>query len=245
MILSDKDIRKYYQNSDNTLIDPFNSADLKSASYDLTAGNKYYSYSGRSRKKRFLGKSRGGSQKSKDENMIELKQGDKIKIAPRGSAIVISQEKLIMPEDLCATVSLALSLVKKGLIMAVQPPIDPGYEGKIIALLHNMSDENIEIDFGKHILTLIFYKLSSNPESTYEGRYRDITLEQFCDDSLKQAALVNLTEEAKRACADAQDAAKKSNAFMIKSLTFILGLVTLIVTVLKIYITILSGGISH
>ena len=42
------------------------------------------------------------------------------------------------PRDICANVSLAFGLIKKGIVFAVQPPIDPGYHGAIVALMHNM-----------------------------------------------------------------------------------------------------------
>ena len=148
--------------------------------------------------------------------------------------------------DICASVSLAFGLIKKGIIFAVQPPIDPGYHGAIVALLHNMSDEEIILEHGRHILNVVYYKLESavSAEDAYKGAYDDITLKKFCTESVKHSAIVQLTGEAKAACKEATDASQKAEKASSeakdashKTLGTIITIITVMLAVLTILMT--------
>ena len=56
-------------------------------------------------------------------------------------------------------------------MLAAQPPYDPGYDGKTVALLHNLSDEEVEIEKGDHILNIVFSELTMpvEKENLYHG----------------------------------------------------------------------------
>ena len=127
MVLSKKEIIDRINKSEQhtyKFIDPYNIQNVKSASYDLTLGNEYYICSEREK-----------------PDIKKLGVNESVTVPPRATFFVISKEKLHIPLDICASVSLAFGLIRKGIIFAVQPPIDPGYHGAIVALLHNMSDE--------------------------------------------------------------------------------------------------------
>ena len=210
-------------------IDPVDTDNIQSASYDLTLGDEYYICS--------------------DKDAPDIKRlgpNEKITVPPRATFFVISKEKLCIPLDICGSVSLAFGLIKKGIIFAVQPPIDPGYHGAIVALLHNMSDEELILEHGRHILNVVYYKLESavSAEDAYKGAYDDITLKKFCTESVKHSAIVQLTGEAKAACKEATDASHKAEKASSeakdashKTLSTIITIITVMLAVLTILMT--------
>lgn len=74
-------------------IDPVDTDNIQSASYDLTLGDEYYICS--------------------DKDAPDIKRlgpNEKITVPPRATFFVISKEKLCIPLDICASVSLAFGL---------------------------------------------------------------------------------------------------------------------------------------
>lgn len=232
MVLTKKEILERIAISDKhtyKFIDPVNISNIKSASYDLTLGDEYYICSD-----------------TEAPDIKRLAPGEDLIVPPRATFFVISREKLCIPRDICANVSLAFGLIKKGIVFAVQPPIDPGYHGAIIALMHNMSDERIILNYGRHILNVVYHKLISEVpvEDSYKGDYDDITLGKFCTTAVKHSAIVNLTDEAKKACSQAKDASEKAadasekaKDASHKTLSTIITIITVMLAVLTILMT--------
>ena len=210
-------------------IDPYRIENVKSASYDLTLGNEYYICSEREK-----------------PDIKRLGTNEDMVVPPRATFFVISEEKLCIPLDICASVSLAFGLIRKGIIFAVQPPIDPGYHGAIVALLHNMSDEEITLQHGMHILNIVYYQLVRpvSAEDAYKGEYNDITLEKFCTQAVTHSAIVNLANEARKARDKAEQASKQAeeasneakNASH-KTLSTIITIITVLLAVITILLT--------
>lgn len=256
MVLSANEISeqiKLCEKEGHKFIDPYNEDRLQPASYDLTLGDEYYICSEKT-----------------NPDIKKLKEDEDINVPPRSTFFVISREKLYMPSNICASVSLAFRLIKKGIVFSVQPPIDPGYHGAIVALLHNMSDETIVIKHGQHILNIVYYKLEGkvSENNSYHGQYNEITLEKFCTEAIKQSAIQNLTKEAKDAsyealaasetakaasdeaktasktATDASNDAKKASdiarASSHKTLSTIITIVTIILAVLTVLLTIVT-----
>nr|WP_297864659.1 hypothetical protein [uncultured Acetatifactor sp.] len=232
MVLTKKEILERIDNSAKhkyPFIDPVDISNIQSASYDLTLGEEYYICA------------------EKDiPDIKHLGANESLRVPPRATFFVISKEKLCIPNDLCASVSLAFGLIKKGIIFAVQPPIDPGYHGAIVALLHNMSDEEIVLEQGRHILNVVYYQLASQVSAAdaYKGNYNDITLKKFCTEAVKHSAIVTLTNEAKDACDKALTASGKAETASTeaknashKTLSTIITIITVMLAVLTILMT--------
>lgn len=232
MVLSKKEIiERINQSEQHTykFIDPYIIQNVKSASYDLTLGDKYYIC----------------SEKEKPD-IKKMGENESITVPPRATFFVISKEKLYIPHDICASVSLAFGLIRKGIIFAVQPPIDPGYHGAIVALLHNMSDEEITLKQGMHILNIVYYRLTSqvSAEDAYHGEYNEITLEKFCTEAVTHSAIVNLANEAKdarnkaeQASNEAKEASNEAKRASHKTLSTIITIITVLLAVITILLT--------
>lgn len=148
--LNDKDIEKYCKQYG--MVQPYDKKRIKSASYDLSVGNEY----------RF----------SSEKEIKRLGTDGKIKIPPYSLCYLLTEESLNLPNDVCAFVFQRHGIVREGVLMYPQPPIDPGYKGKLYVLLHNLSNEDRYLKRGEHLASLVFLKLSGEAENPY-GKSKD------------------------------------------------------------------------
>ena len=139
-VLAARDIRGLCAGP-NPLVSDFKEANLKGASYDLTAGDEYYIYSEADRTALTIS---------------ELDHNSALVIPPYSVCFVLAREKLTLPLNVTASLSLRLGLLKQGIMLASQPCIDPGYSGKVYAMLHSLSDREVTVKYGDHLLSVEF-----------------------------------------------------------------------------------------
>ena len=152
MIISGKEINK--QCLEHNLITPFISNNLRNSSYDLTVGDEVYC---------------GAEIESLRIRTTFLAKNDSFKIPAYGFAYILCNETIKLPHCMTARVSLRMSLIYKGLVLTVQPPFDPNYNGKVIVLLHNMSTDPIYLKRGERIVTIEFsYVFGTTPLNSLE-----------------------------------------------------------------------------
>lgn len=214
MTLSKKDIKEYCMNE--RLIWPYDEKNVQTCSYDLTFGGEYYFYR---------------EEDGKRVNVVQLKPGEKLYIPADAICYILTKETVKIPNNLTASISLAFGLIKKGVMLAAQPPYDPGYMGKTVALLHNLSDEEVEISIGEHILNIVFNILSSPVDDVdlYKGKYQGLnSLNEYCT-TVKKGAVFVLKQDLERQ-------KKKFGNFLPTLLTII----TVIIAVLTILFTFLT-----
>jgi deoxycytidine triphosphate deaminase len=157
MVLSDTQIKARCFKTPGSMIDPFVSKNLKAASYDLTLGGEY-SCDSVGFKNYF--------------HITILKEGKTLHIPPNATCCFITKEKIRLPRNITATISLRMHLIMRGLILSSQPPGDPGFEGKLPILLHNLSNRAVSIKYGETIITIAFYGVTSDEDILYNGDYR-------------------------------------------------------------------------
>lgn len=215
MVLSKKDIA--FRCEHENLIEDYCYQNIQTCSYDLRMGSQYY-----------YDKNDG----SDVVNICSLQKGEVLKIPPDAICYVITEESVNMPDDLTASISLSLGLIKCGVMLAAQPPYDPGYKGKTVALLHNLSNEPVKIKYGQHILNIVFTKLSNPVEQAqqYRGDYQGLNdLKDFCQE-VRVGAVFELKQELVKK-------KERFNDFMPNVLTAI----TVVIAVLTVLFTILIG----
>lgn len=206
------------------LIDNYRLENIQTCSYDLRMGEQYYFY-------------KEGDHKV---NVCSLRQNESLKIPPNAICYVITEESVNMPQDLTASISLAFGLIKKGVMLAAQPPYDPGYHGKTVALLHNLSNEPVKIKRGDHILNIIFTKLSMPVDSNqlYNGSYQNLRdLKDYCDE-VRIGAVFELNAELRKI----RTRFYNSIPTILTIITVLIGLITLIVTVPPVASSLGFGG---
>lgn len=216
MTLSKNDIEK--RGEHEGLISPYCRSQTQACSYDMTFSGEYYYYD------------------ESDGNQVQIRRlgnSEKLYIPADAICYVLTEESVNMPDDLTASISLAFGLIKKGVMLAAQPPYDPGYRGKTVALLHNLSNDEVEISKGEHILNIVFNRLNEpiHADQRYSGKYQDLnSLENYCTQVRKGAVFV-LKQEL-------EQQKKKFDNFLPNILTII----TIVVAVLTILCTILTAS---
>lgn len=95
-----------------------------------------------------------------------------INLAPGASVFVRSKEKIMLPNDMMATVSLRNSRIRQGLDLTA-PVYQPGHETRVFFRVTNVSPQSITLDGSKGIATITFEKLDSEVERKYNGSFQN------------------------------------------------------------------------
>ena len=136
-VLNDEEIKRYCK--EYQLIKPYDKKRIKYASYDLSIGEEYRITS--------------------EEKVREIGENGVIEIPPNDLCYILTDEILNIPADMCAFIFPRQTRVLEGVLMYPQPPIDPGFKGKLYVLLHNLSNQKIRMRSGEHLATIVFLKL--------------------------------------------------------------------------------------
>lgn len=164
-VLSDNDIKKLL--GYHIFIYPFKKENLKPSSYNLTAS-----------KCAFI-KDENGNQKL-------IVKDDKIIIPPNKTAIIETQESMYVSKWITGTYHSKVKLVNKGL-GHIGTTLDPCFFGLSAIALHNQNNEEVTINVGDSIVTVMFYSLKSRSSGMHDnltGRLDDgikLDIEDFYD----------------------------------------------------------------
>lgn len=136
---------------------------IKTASYDMRAGDFYY------------------LNKRSAEGIVEIQAFDQrhstVEIPANQAIWVHMAEMLDMPANLVGHLTLKVDVLAMGLIMASQSQIDATYSGPIFALLYNLSDGPVSLKKGDRLLRLELATLDEDTEFHYRpGFDRSSTL---------------------------------------------------------------------
>ena len=159
MILSDKEIRKYVQNTVDPLIQPFVEANLQAASYDV-------SLSGNISVLKRTGRAIDPSTDSKEE--LD-KMYEEMRISPAGYLfspgeylLAELEETVSIPPDLTAHIRPRTRFTRAGILIADQH-CNPTYKGKLYIGLHNAGPNPVLLWPGLKIAQFVFEELTSVP----------------------------------------------------------------------------------
>ena len=133
-----------------TLLKNADVQNVNGSSYDLSLGDQYW----QNGKKQTL---------DEDNGFIQLKRGDFV--------IVSSKEIAELPNDIAARFDLTVGLFCRGVILSNGPQVDPGFRGRLICSLFNLSNSTFDLKRDQHYSTLEFIKLSE-PTTAYKGKYQ-------------------------------------------------------------------------
>ena len=157
MILSSDEISKACA-TQTPLLSPFSSSSLRLSSYDLTIGDEFYS----------------GSEISSLLQTQQLELGQSFTIAPHALCFIISEETIRLPATVTAKISLRMSLVYRGLVLTAQPPFDPGYCGKAVVMIHNLSSQAHHLKRGDRLATIEFTLVMGTAAVTHPKIHRSV-----------------------------------------------------------------------
>ena len=222
MVLSDATIRELTK-SVPPLLNPFQEGCLKPASYDLTVGREYYLY-----------QPNHGSSALRAPVVDSLRKGGSFAIYPNGVCFILTEERVALPRDLSGSLSLPLGLIKQGVVLARQPSLDPGYQGYLVAMLYNLSNKEVLLRRGDHLLSVEFHILDRPAEEDYpeesDAKYMGLsTLSDLLDRPLV-STLQGMREEISSVNQQMSD--WKNQVF--RYLTIILTVLTVLIAVMTL-----------
>ncbi len=98
--------------------------------------------------------------------------GGGYRLPPYGLVMLETYETFRMPRTLVGRLGGQSRYSRKGLIAAVGPQVDPGFEGKLFITLQNLTNAAHVLAYKETFLTVEFNRLESSPTNVYSGPYQ-------------------------------------------------------------------------
>lgn len=90
--------------------------------------------------------------------------GETFDIPSNSLVYVQTDEVLFLPEYIAVRLNLHIDLVHKGLLLGTGPIVDPGFAGKLVVPLHNLTSNNYVLARGDDFIWVEFTKTSDLPK---------------------------------------------------------------------------------
>jgi dCTP deaminase len=140
------------QKSGDISISPFEESQVQAASYDLRVGQS------------------GATTSTK--KLVNIKETGYILLQPGDFAIVTVLEEIRLGPQYAARFGLRSKYARKGVIATTGPQIDPGYRGRLILGLTNLTPRPISIPYKDDFITIEFHRLETPTSKPYDGPYQ-------------------------------------------------------------------------
>lgn len=151
MILNDAQIAAAVRDGD-IVIDPFDERQVQAATYDLRIGPQ------------------GATTSSK--KIVDVRERGYIALEPGDFGVVTVLEELRLGPQYAARFGLRSKFARKGLIATTGPQIDPGYHGRLIVGITNLTPRPVSLPYKDDFLSVEFHRLEEPSEKPYEGPYQ-------------------------------------------------------------------------
>lgn len=125
------------------MIYPFDPEKLKSASYEMDIGGEVLCW----------------DENNKEENYSPL-IGQEIKLRRNSITFVTVNSKFRLPDYIAMRFNLQIEHVHKGILLGTGPLINPGFTGRLMIPLHNLTNNDYFIKCGDPLIGIEFTKLS-------------------------------------------------------------------------------------
>jgi deoxycytidine triphosphate deaminase len=123
--------------------DTFSASSLEASSYDIRVGGKGIV---------------GGLGTD-----IDVRE-EALELGPGAYGAVVSLEKLLLPEEVCARIGSKRGLAYEGIILLTGTIVDPGYQGHLLFGLYNASHRKVLLRYGRKLANIVFERLAKPPE---------------------------------------------------------------------------------
>lgn len=143
-LLNSADIEVYV--AETGMIFPFHPNKLKSASYEISLQGDCISWDEKGEK-----------------CIIPLKnESDTFTLKPNSIAFVTHEPTFRLPDYIALRFNLRITNVHRGLLLGTGPLVDPGFEGKLLIPMHNLTTNEYMFKGGEGLIWVEFTKLSPN-----------------------------------------------------------------------------------
>lgn len=151
-LLNSGDIRAYAEHNDVQFIQPFVVGQLKSASYHIPCEGTVYTWE--------ISSPLSSAKKIE----VELKAGATFTIQPNSIVYVCPVVVFKLPNYLAIRFNLTIAKVHQGLLLGTGPLVDPGFEGRLLIPLHNLTNQEVVLHADDMLMWVEVTKLS--PDQT-------------------------------------------------------------------------------
>ena len=83
-----------------------------------------------------------------------------VTIKANSISYLFTQEEFRLPQYIAARFNLHIRYVHKGILLGTGPLVDPGFVGRLLVPLHNLTDNDYEVEGGDKLLWVEFTKLT-------------------------------------------------------------------------------------
>lgn len=201
-LLNSADIYDYVRTTG--MIYPFDSEKLKSASYEASVGADciYWEDDGK-------------------KQSVDLSKKGSFVLEPNSIAFVTTREKFRLPDYMAVRFNLTITNVHRGLLLGTGPIVDPGFKGRILIPLHNLTTNKYKFCYEEKLIWLEFTKISPNDRwvnsnqsrESYQGIYTPFPKDKnrkTLDTYLKQPEIRSSIPKALRESRESAEQAAKS-----------------------------------
>ncbi len=148
-LLNSGDIHAYAVHPDVQFIQPFNPDRLKSASYEIPCEGTIHAWESQSDPL--------GSAKKIE---VELSKEVSYTLKPNSIVFLSPSAQFKLPNYLAVRFNLTITRVHQGLLLGTGPLVDPGFEGRLLIPLHNLTNQEIVIHADEMLIWVEVTKLS-------------------------------------------------------------------------------------
>lgn len=125
------------------MIHPYDRAALKSASYEMHIGGRFIYWDENERK---------------FDEVIDRRQRRYVILPPNSITFVQVEPQFRLPNYIAVRFNLRITHVHRGLLLGTGPLVDPGFHGKLLVPLHNLTAYEYYLDTEKALIWVEFTK---------------------------------------------------------------------------------------
>ena len=140
------------QLSGEIVINPFEERLAQAASYDLRVGEK------------------GATTSTK--KIVNIRESGFLLLQPGDFGVLTVLEELRLGNQYAARFGLRSKYARKGIVATTGPQIDPGYHGRLIIGITNLTPKPVSIPFNDDLLSVEFHRLEEPTTKPYMGPYQ-------------------------------------------------------------------------
>ena len=152
MILNAQQITEAVKANEISII-PFLEDQVQAATYDLKVGDQ------------------GATTSTK--KIINIKDNGYIIIQPGDFAVITVLEEIRLGNQYAGRIGLRSKYARKGLIATTGPQIDPGFHGRLIIGVTNLTPKHITLPYRDDFISIELHRLDSPTTKPYTGPYQD------------------------------------------------------------------------
>jgi dCTP deaminase len=102
----------------------------------------------------------------------DLRCSKKVILKPKHYELVATLETVELGLSVTAYLHIRSSLAREGVIGSFAV-VDPGFRGQLTLNLHNVSEKEVTLGKGEHIVQIVFHNLGDVAKKGYSGSYQN------------------------------------------------------------------------